>query len=316
MAVNNFIPEVWAARLRHRLFAWSAFLPATNTEYEGDVMEYGDTVRIFQLDDDVEVKNYTRNTDIDDPDLLNTTEQTLAINQQKYFHVAIDDLDKRQIRADLIDRAVDNTTRKAAQVIDDYVASKLEAVPSNELGINKAKADFDLDITAEIRKWAAEKNLPCSHIRIITSPGVIEKLDKSFIDGTFREVGWMRSLGGSMPFAMDPAEGMTNGMGQIASAGMGNTMESAGFVDNFNGFPWYVSNNNRLKTFTGTGNNRVQNGHVLYAFDRRDVALVTQVAQVEGYRPEKRFADAVKGLYLYDAKVLKNDRILKFTLNL
>lgn len=37
---------------------------------------------------------------------------------------------------------------------------------------------------------------------------------------------------------------------------------------------------------------------------KRAVAFAEQISEVEAYRPEKRFADAVKGLHLYGAKIV------------
>ena len=37
---------------------------------------------------------------------------------------------------------------------------------------------------------------------------------------------------------------------------------------------------------------------------KRAVTFAEQISEVEAYRPEKRFADAVKGLHLYGAKVV------------
>ena len=289
MAITNFIPEVWSARLQHRLFAWSAFRAATNTEYEGDVSAAGDTVRIFSLDDNITVKTYTRNADIDAPEELNTTEQTMTIDQQRYFNLGVDDLDARQARAGLIDTAV----RKVGQGIDNYVAGLLSAVPVNQLGVNQAKADFDLDFVNQIKEWARMNNLPIDSLRVIVAPEVVRKIEDGYLDNTYGEFGLSRGFG-------TPQDPVTSG----------------GLVGTIGGVEFYTSNNDNLYTFTGTGNSRAKSGLVAWVFDRRDVALVSQVANVEAFRPERRFADAVKGLYLYGARVLTPARILKFQFNL
>jgi hypothetical protein len=36
----------------------------------------------------------------------------------------------------------------------------------------------------------------------------------------------------------------------------------------------------------------------------RAIAFAEQLSEIEAYRPEKRFADAVKGLHLYGTKVV------------
>ena len=44
--------------------------------------------------------------------------------------------------------------------------------------------------------------------------------------------------------------------------------------------------------------------HKCFVRTKRAIAFAEQISEVEAYRPEKRFADAVKGLHLYGAKVV------------
>ena len=45
---------------------------------------------------------------------------------------------------------------------------------------------------------------------------------------------------------------------------------------------------------------------------KRAIAFAEQLSEIEAYRPEKRFADAVKGLHLYGAKVIHPTEIIDF----
>ena len=47
---------------------------------------------------------------------------------------------------------------------------------------------------------------------------------------------------------------------------------------------------------------------------KRAVAFAEQISEVEAYRPEKRFADAVKGLHLYGAKIIYPDEYMVLNL--
>ena len=47
--------------------------------------------------------------------------------------------------------------------------------------------------------------------------------------------------------------------------------------------------------------------HKCFVRTKRAIAFAEQISEVEAYRPEKRFADAVKGLHLYGSKVLYPD---------
>jgi hypothetical protein len=44
--------------------------------------------------------------------------------------------------------------------------------------------------------------------------------------------------------------------------------------------------------------------HMCIARTKRAISFAEQLSEINAYRPEKRFADAVKGLHLYGAKVV------------
>ena len=104
MAFTNFIPKVWSARLLEHLDKAHVYGALVNRDYEGEIKRYGDTVHINQIGA-VTIKNYTKNTDIDAPEALSNTDLSLVIDQAKYFNFQIDDIDKAQIRPELMNSA-------------------------------------------------------------------------------------------------------------------------------------------------------------------------------------------------------------------
>ena len=56
--------------------------------------------------------------------------------------------------------------------------------------------------------------------------------------------------------------------------------------------------------------------HKCFVRTKRAIAFAEQISEVEAYRPEKRFADAVKGLHLYGAKVIYPDEFKVLSLNM
>lgn len=67
-----------------------------------------------------------------------------------------------------------------------------------------------------------------------------------------------------------------------------------GLIGKLIGFDVYVSSNISV----------VDDRHKCLARTKRAVAFAEQVNEVEAYRPESRFADALKGLHLYGAKLV------------
>ncbi len=75
----------------------------------------------------------------------------------------------------------------------------------------------------------------------------------------------------------------------------------AGLLGKIAGCKIYVSNNIYVNE---------SNFHQCIVRSKRAVAFAEQISEVEAYRPEKRFADAVKGLHLYGAKIVYPDEYM------
>lgn len=79
-----------------------------------------------------------------------------------------------------------------------------------------------------------------------------------------------------------------------------------GYIGTFLGFKIYVSNNVCSAT----------SAYKCLARTTRAIAFAEQINSVEAYRPEKRFADAVKGLHLYGAKIIYPEELVLLDLTL
>lgn len=78
-----------------------------------------------------------------------------------------------------------------------------------------------------------------------------------------------------------------------------------GYLGSFVGFDVYVSNN--IASTEGVW-------HCM-ARTKRAIAFAQQLKSVEAFRPEKRFADAVKGLHLYGGAVIYPDELVVLNLS-
>ena len=58
------------------------------------------------------------------------------------------------------------------------------------------------------------------------------------------------------------------------------------------------------------------NTHKCLARSKRAIAFAEQLSEMDAYRPEKRFADAVKGLHLYGAEVIYPSEMVRLDLTL
>ena len=120
MAVTNFIPELWSARLLQSLEKTHVAANLVNRDYEGEIRQQGDTVHINMIGT-ITVRDYTKGSDIVAPEELSTTDQTLVISQAKYFNFQIDDVDAAQVAGSLMDSALARSAYALKDAADSYI---------------------------------------------------------------------------------------------------------------------------------------------------------------------------------------------------
>lgn len=103
MAITTFFPTIWEARLLAHLDKALVYGNLCNRDYEGNIRNAGDTVKINQIAD-ITVSNYAKGTALTYED-VDGEPTTLTIDQQKYFAFKVDDVDRAQANVNLIDGA-------------------------------------------------------------------------------------------------------------------------------------------------------------------------------------------------------------------
>lgn len=276
MAVTDFIPELWSARLLNALDKSHVFANVVNRDYEGEIKKMGDTVHINTIGA-VTIGTYTQNTDFSSgPETLATTDQTLTIDQAKYFNFQVDDIDAAQAAGDIMDKAMTRAAYGLADASDKYIAGILAgaADASNTVSTSAVALTSSnvYENVVKMRTILDKANVPTAGRWLVIPPEMyaLILLDDRFV-----------KTGGEM------AEGILR-TGLVAQAA---------------GFDIYLSNNcvsvnsNSTDTYTIVGG---VDSAATYA---------EQIVSTEAYRPEKRFADAVKGLHVYGAKVVDKAQI-------
>ena len=134
MALSNFIPQLWAdtllAQLRKNLVYGSVF----NRDYEGQVKQMGDTVKINAIGD-ITISSYSKDTDISAPQALTDAQSMLTISQAKYYNFAVDDVDAAQVHPEVMTEAMSWAAFRVADTIDQYLSGfYTDTVAANILG--------------------------------------------------------------------------------------------------------------------------------------------------------------------------------------
>lgn len=271
MSTNKFIPQVWSAKILDALEKELVYSQLFNRDYEGEITDAGDTVHIAQIGD-VTIKDYTTGSNIADPDEVSATDQLLTIDQAKYFNIAVDDVDAAQSKINLLDAATQRAGFGFSDKADSYLGSLLATSGTAVSGLGTDAAplavtkDNAYEVLVKLKTALDKANLPKQERKVVV-PAEFEGF--MLLDPRFVEVGTDAS-----------EERLTNGTVYKAA-----------------GFEVLVSNN--APTVEKV------NGFKVVASSPVQGTFAQQILKTEAYRPESRFSDAVKGLHVYGAKVLR-----------
>ena len=273
MAVVNFIPELWTAKILVALRKKAVAAQLVNRDYEGEIKRAGDTVNITSIND-VTIGNYTKHTDITFEDIDDAT-RALIIDQSKYFAFELDDIERAQAvnGGAVMNQALDNATYQLRDVADQFLFGAMNTAiqgTANDLGTveihttakNLYDTFVDLAVTLDV------DNVPEEGRFAVVSPalhGRLLKLDTFITPGD-----------------------------QAAPPARQN-----GYIGSIAGLELYKSNN--LPAVTDAA----ATGGIAIAGHRMATTFAEQITSVEGVRLEKRFADGLKGLHVYGAKVVR-----------
>jgi hypothetical protein len=273
MSVVNFFPEIWATGILKERDKVIIAAKHCNTDYEGQIRERGDRVKILTVGD-VESYDYTRNADINAPDQLTDEAQWLDIDQAKYCHVAIDDVDKAQ--ADNGGAIMSEGQRKLgikmADDVDSYIFglyTKISAAQTIDgtAGVTSANV---FNFLASIRTKFKLANVPNSEtIYLEVAPPIYEKFVIARI-------------------AKDTDNSKIIDNGEVAK--------------NLYGIEVSESNN-----IASDGTN-----YKCFARTKAGISYASQLTETVAYKPERRFGDAIKSLQVWGAKIVRPKEVFLF----
>ncbi len=223
----------------------------------------------------ISISNYTKDTDMSTPQPLTDTVTELEIDRAKYFNFQIDDIDKAQCSPKLMDAAMALAASALANEADSAVFGMYS---QTENIVECSGNDSILDKIIEARQMLYENNVSDSmEVVLEVSPAVASKILKA----------------------------------KLTLPCYDSTVADAGYLGSFAGCKIYVSNNICVDTDSETN----VNTYKCLMRTTRAVAFAEQFSQIDAYRPEKRFADAVKGLHLYGVKAVYPSEIISLNVS-
>lgn len=273
MAITNFVPDLWTAKILVALRKKAVAGSLVNREYEGEIKRMGDSVKITSIND-VTIGSYTAHNDITWEDIDDAT-RSLVIDQAKYFAFELDDIERAQAvnGGAVMNQAIDNATYQLCDTADAFLLAAMNTATqgtANDLGTvaihtiakNLYDSFVDLAVTLDV------DNVPEEGRFAVVSPalhGRLLKLDEFVTPG-------------------DQA---------------GPSARTNGYIGSVAGLDLYKSNNLPAVTDVAATGGLAIAGHSMAT------TFAEQIVSVEGVRRENRFADGVKGLHVYGAKVTR-----------
>ena len=177
---DNFIPELWSARLLQNLDKTFVYPQCVNRDYENEIRNLGDTVHIQKFGD-IQVADYTKATGVGtpkDPGAGSTV--TLVIDQAKYFNFKVEDIEAVQANVNLMEKAMQRAAYAIGDVIDQYIAAFV-----NQAGINAGEVAVTpqnaYDTLVDLKVKFNKENVPAAGRFVVVPPeflGMLEKDDR------------------------------------------------------------------------------------------------------------------------------------------
>jgi len=118
-STSGFIPEVWSGKLVEKLYKSTAFAEISNTLYEGEIKNQGDTVQI-RTTPSITINDYVIGGGLN-YEKPTSDKVELHIDQAKYFAFEVNDIDAYQADIKLMDDWSDDAGQQMKIAIDKVI---------------------------------------------------------------------------------------------------------------------------------------------------------------------------------------------------
>ena len=331
---GNFSPVIYSKKVQSAFRKTSIVEDITNSDYFGEIANFGDTVRIIK-EPEITVQEYARGTQVTPQDLTDD-DFTLVVDKANYFAFKIDDIEEAHSHVNFESMASDRAGYRLKDQFDQEVLGYLSGFKQSALSTvantaNDVKSGTDpvaagsdgllasMELThGDFASGGTAANsiaMSASNASAVATPLAIlnrmsRLLDQQNVD---RDGRWV---------VVDPvfAEELNDENSKLLNNDFAGGQNAGDLLRNgrvisglIRGFRVYMSNN--LPSI-GTGSGTIAtagsqtNFGVVVAGHDSAVATASQVEKVETYRDNDSFADIVRGMHLYGRKILRPEAIV------
>ena len=282
---GNFIPEIWSGKLIENFYDATVLAAISNTDYEGEIRNMGDTVNI-RTTPEITIQTYVKGQtlSVENPD---KAKLQLVIDKGEYFACVEDDVDQVQTDMNLMDMwSKDASERMKIKIDQRVLADVLTGVSASNKGQTAGAISGDIDLGVAGTPEA------------LTTSNVIGKIvDMGTVldEANCPEGGRFLVIPAKMAGLIKQSD-----LKDASITGDGNTPLRNGRLGMIDRFTVYVSHN--LKKTSG-GEFSVIGGH------KMGFTFASQMTNMETIRSETTFGNIIRGLQVYGYKVTKPEAL-------
>ncbi len=270
---SAFIPEIWSQKLNSMLQKECVMLQCVNRNYEGEIKNQGDSVKIITP---AAVSVATVGSGNITYDELEPTSTDLVIDQKKFFAFKINDVAQVQSNTDIMEAHLENAKKAIEEVQDSYLLSQHANVDgANIVGSDSQPITLDkTTIYSQFVKLAlCLKN--SNAVSATKRPWVV-------INPTIES------------YLLQSSE-------FIGAHNVADETLREGAIGRIAGMDVLVSTN--LSDVSGK--------YYVLAGTNDAITFASQLAKIESLRDKDSFSDLIRGLYLYGAKTVQPKALAK-----
>ena len=281
---GNFIPEIWSGKLIENFYDATVLAAISNTDYEGEIRNMGDTVNI-RTTPEITIQTYVKGQtlSVENPD---KAKLQLIIDKGEYFACVEDDIDQVQTDMNLMDMWSKDASERMKIKIDQRVLTDLlPDVSANNKGQTAGRISGNIDIGVA---------------------GTPEALDATNVIGKIVDMGTVLDEANCPEqnrFLVIPAKmaGLIkqSDLKDASITGDGSTPLRNGRLGMIDRFTVYVSHN----LFKNGSEFSVIGGHTM------GFTFASQMTNMETIRSETTFGNIIRGLQVYGYKVVKPEAL-------
>jgi hypothetical protein len=309
---GNFAPEIFSQKVLKFFRRASVVEDITNTDYAGEIENFGDTVRIIK-EPTVTVSAYTRGSVVNAQDLADD-QITMVVDQANAFAFKIDDIEERHSHVNFealatssgafaLKRKYDKTVLQAMSDSAGIAASAVTgttltttaaagAIGTANAPINIETDDAGINMMLAMARLLDDESVPEENRWFVAPPIFYEKV---FQAGN--KIAEVQVTG-------DGTSPLRNGLATVGTLAGFRCYKSTA-LNSTGGTDQVTLTDGSATLATDGSENVVLAGHM------SSTSTASHIAKTEVVRSTESFSDVIRGLHVFGQKVLRQEAIVR-----